>query len=71
METSTKIIGGLSEFKQDSPTEISLIDRIKSASNEDEINYLLGVGKTYRKASVKTMKRWVKAASERLSKIKS
>jgi hypothetical protein len=71
MEQTSKIVGGLSEFKENKTGGKSLLQRIEEANNETEVNYLLGVGKTYKKASVGTMRSWVKAASQRMEKIKS
>lgn len=69
--TSTKIVGGLTEFKEPKKMGQSLLDRIETAQTETEVNYLLGVGKTYKKATVKTMKMWVKAASKKIESFKS
>ncbi len=66
MDTSTKIIGGLSEFKTEKTVGKSLLQRIEECQNETEVNYLLNVGKSYNRASVKTMKMWVKAADKKM-----
>jgi hypothetical protein len=70
MDTSTKIVGGLSEFKTEKTIGKSILQRIEECQNETEVNYLLDLGKSYKKASVKTMKMWVKAADKKVESFK-
>lgn len=63
MEKSTKIVGGLSSFKEEKKYTKSLLQRIQEAKNQTEINYLLEVAKDYKKASTKTIKMWQNAAN--------
>ncbi len=65
MEQTTKVVSGLSEFKEDKKPDKGLLQRIKEAKSESEVEYLLNVGKSYKKVSVGTMKKWVKAATKR------
>lgn len=60
----TMIVGGLSEFKEDKNSKISLRQRIKNASSSEEILELLKIGSSYKKASVKTLKKWAKEAAK-------
>jgi hypothetical protein len=68
--TSIKIIGGLSEFNEDKKSGKSLLQRIQEAKSEPEVNTLLEIGKSYKHASVKTMKMWVKASFDKIQSFK-
>jgi uncharacterized protein YtpQ (UPF0354 family) len=70
MNDAIKIVGRISEFKEDKKSEKSLLDRITEAKNETEIDYLLGVGKSYKKVHVGTIKKWIKAASAKMAELK-
>lgn len=69
MEQTTKIIGGLSEFKEDKNISKGLLQRIEEAKTEQEIEYLLGIGKTYKYVTPGTMKKWIKTATKRGTKL--
>ena len=71
MEQTTKIIGGLSEFKQDKSQGDGLLNRLRSAKTSTEIDYLLGVGKTYKNVTVGTIRKWEKVASKKKGDLKS
>ena len=64
----TQIVSNLSEYKEDNSvaTKTSLLEKIENATTESEVNMLLETGKTYKKASHKTMKMWVKAAAKKI-----
>jgi hypothetical protein len=69
MEQTTKIVGGLSEFKEDKKQTRGLLQRLEEAKTEQEIEYLIGVGKTYKNVSTGTMKKWIRAATKRGTKL--
>jgi hypothetical protein len=71
MNGQFSIVGGLSEFKEDQIAKTSLLERIEKASSNQEIQELLKLGSTYKKASVKTLKMWAKAATLRSKQIES
>jgi hypothetical protein len=71
MEQTTKIVGGLSEFKEEKTQTKGLLQRLEEAKNETEVDYLLGVGKTYKKVTVGTMRKWAKVAAKRKESLKS
>jgi len=67
------VINSLSEFKEEEASQKSLLERIEEAKSDEEIQGLLKVGATYKKASTKTLKMWAKAAakkSEQINKLK-
>jgi len=71
---STQIVSNLSEYKEDNNSfgnKTSLLDKIQKATTESEVNLLLETGKTYKKASHKTMKMWVKAAAQKIQSFKN
>ena len=68
---NVKIVGGLTEFKEDKKFGKSLLQRIQEAQNEFEVNYLLDLGKSYRKAAPGTMKQWVMTASKKIESFKT
>ena len=70
MEQSTKIVGGLSDFKEEKKSEKSLLQRINESTTKKDVEYLLGVGGTYKKASSGTLRKWSKAASKKLESFK-
>lgn len=70
MEATTKIVGGLSEFKEDKTQTKGLLQRLEEAKNETEVDYLMGVGKTYKKVTVGTMRKWAKVAARKKQQIK-
>jgi hypothetical protein len=70
MNGQAMIVGGLSEFKEDQTVQKSLLQRIEEATSDEEIQELLKLGSTYKKASVKTLKMWAKAAAVRSDQIK-
>lgn len=71
MNTSTKIVGGLAEFKETKTNGNSLLDKIQKAKTKTEIDNLLNTGKSYTEASVKTINKWHKFASKRMSELKA
>lgn len=71
MDTPIKIVGGLSEFKEEKKFGKSLLQRIEEAQNESEIDYLLRIGETYKKASTKIVKEWNKTANKKRDYFKS
>lgn len=71
MEDSTKIVTGLSEFKEEKNKINGLLRRIMDAKTETDINYLLKIGTTYKKVSAGTIKKWTRASIKRLKEIKS
>jgi hypothetical protein len=67
------IVSGLSEFKEEdrrASEEKSLLQRIEEATSDEEIQTLLKVGSTYKKASTKTLKMWAKAAAHKSEQLK-
>jgi hypothetical protein len=70
MEQTTKIVGSLSEFKENK-LSIGLLNRLKTAKTAEEIDYLMSVGKTYNKVTVGTMKKWAKIAAKKKELFKS
>lgn len=69
------IINTLSEFKEEeeASSQKSLLQKIEEAKSDEEIQELLKLGSTYKKASTKTLKMWARAAakkSEELNKLK-
>lgn len=69
---SPLIVNSLSEFKEEEVSQKSLLERIEEAKSEEEIQELLKIGSTYKRASTKTLKMWAKAAakkSEQLNKL--
>lgn len=67
------IVSGLSEFKEEdrrASEEKSLLQRIEEATSDEEIQTLLKVGSTYKKASTKTLKMWAKAAAQKSEQLK-
>jgi len=71
MNGQSVIVGGLSDFKENQGPKKSLLERIEQSSSVEEIEELLKLGSTYKKASVKTLKMWVKAAAKKSEKLKS
>lgn len=71
MEQTTKIVGGLSEFKGDKKQTDGILNRLKSAKTIEEVDYLMGVGKTYKKVTTGTMRKWAKIAAKKKLLIKS
>jgi uncharacterized membrane-anchored protein YjiN (DUF445 family) len=68
---SSSIVNGLSEFKEDSFLQKSLLEKIEEATCNEEIQELLKIGSTYKKASTKTLKMWAKAAALKSEQFKS
>lgn len=67
------IVNSLSEFKEEdrrASEEKSLLQRIEEATSDEEIQTLLKVGSTYKKASTKTLKMWAKAAARKSEQLK-
>lgn len=67
------IVSGLSEFKEEDIRAIeekSLLQRIEEANSDEEIQAILKVGSTYKKASTKTLKMWAKAAAQKSEQFK-
>jgi hypothetical protein len=71
MEQTTKIVGGLSEFKEDKKNDKGLLQRIREAKTTTEVDYLLGVGQTYKKVTIGTMRKWSKIAAAKKESFKS
>jgi hypothetical protein len=71
MNGQFSIVSGLSEFKEPDKSNQSLLERIEKASSDQEIQELLKVGSTYKKASTKTLKMWAKAAALRSEQLRS
>lgn len=67
------IVNTLSEFKEEEASKKSLLEKIEEAKSDEEIQEILKLGSTYKRASTKTLKMWAKAAaekSEQLNKLK-
>ena len=65
------IVTKLSTFDETNhKNETSLLNRINKATSEAEVAALLTIGKKYKKVSIKTMKKWVKAANSKFPGIK-
>lgn len=69
IENSTSIVGGLSEFKEEKKSSKSLLQRIEEATSIEEIQNLLKLGGTYKKASNGTIRMWAKAGAKRMKLI--
>jgi hypothetical protein len=65
------IVNDLPEFKEDQKSKKSLRQRIKESRSNEEVQELLKIGSTYKKASVKTLKTWAKAAALKFEQLKS
>ena len=66
------IVSGLSEFREEqNDPQKSLLQRIEGATSDEEIQELLKIGSTYKRASTKTLKMWAKAAAEKSERLKS
>lgn len=70
MNGQATIVNSLSEFKEDQIVQKSLLQRIEEAKSDEEIQELLKIGSTFKKASVKTLKMWAKAAALRSDQLK-
>lgn len=71
MNDKILVIDDLPVYKETNKQNQSLLERIKKASSDEEIQELLKHGSSYKKAKIRTLKKWVKAATLRHKQLES
>jgi hypothetical protein len=73
MTTQATVIGGISDFNPETQSpriKKSLREMICESQTETDVQTALEIGKSYTKANHKTMKSWVRAASDRIEELR-
>lgn len=63
MNTNPEIVTSLPLYEESVINKKSLLQQIKAAKTETEVNLLLNIGSTYKKVSDKTKRKWLQESS--------